>query len=326
MTSPRPLPSQTPPALRSVGSPPHLRQERRVNPRPPELVKPNADKVVTVQAGLASGTAHVSGEQATYVPAVPINASELQATSTAEFLDLLRELAKRSGANRKQLAERSGIPMSTTYYLLSPKTTTLPSKLEQVQALAHACGLTQNQVDRVTRLWVELRNPTAAIAAPVKPQDELDALVLGDPVDEEVEVADESNAVPLTMGGRLRRWSRTLLVESGAGMFVLLFAALVYGLLKVLQVTGVSATKLGPEVILATAVAAMAAKAWLNMTPRRVQVEVLRRYTRPDGTVEQVEHHTSRDGTVTRVYRTVRPDGTVDFDKHRPVKRKRRKY
>lgn len=74
-----------------------------------------------------------------------------------EFMGLLRLLAKNSGVNRNQLAKRACLPTSTTYHLLNPSNSVLPTKRHQIAALVRACGLPNHQVDRVMRLWVELR-------------------------------------------------------------------------------------------------------------------------------------------------------------------------
>jgi len=200
MTSPDPVPPQTPPALRALpGAQLILRSPKPKRARPPidghalhsSYRQTDVDAAVQGSAAARGGVVQAGRITSIHLqsPAEPLNkfapevstsASELQATSVAEFLDLLRELVNRSGANRKQLAERSGIPTSTVYHLLSPKTVSLPSKSQQVRALAAACGLTRDQLERVMQLWVELRNPppseipTSGSKIGTKPWSEID--------------------------------------------------------------------------------------------------------------------------------------------------------
>jgi hypothetical protein len=103
-----------------------------------------------------STTAKTAAERA-YRPVVETQDSALQARTVEEFMELLRLVAVNSGCNRNQLARRSGLPTSTTYHLLNPANAVLPTKPDQVLTLTRACGLGAAQVDRVMRLWAELR-------------------------------------------------------------------------------------------------------------------------------------------------------------------------
>ncbi|WP_367130913.1 hypothetical protein [Saccharothrix sp. HUAS TT1] len=107
------------------------------------------------------------GAERAYRPVVETQDSALQARTVEEFMELLRLVAVNSGSNRNQLARRSGLPTSTTYHLLSPANTVLPTKPDQIVALTQACGLGSPQVDRVMRLWAELRQGKAALDSAV---------------------------------------------------------------------------------------------------------------------------------------------------------------
>lgn len=81
--------------------------------------------------------------------------SELQATTPAEFTALLKTIQVRSKYNPTQIAQMAGLPRSQSYRLVTRQT--LPSKPEQVEAFVTVCGLSAEQVQRVMRLWSELR-------------------------------------------------------------------------------------------------------------------------------------------------------------------------
>jgi len=92
-------------------------------------------------------------------PAVTVTAeSELQATTTVEFAELLRKIIKRAGLRGSKLAERAGLSTSQMYSMSCPKRAILPTMGEQVRSLAWACGLDHDQVVRVMRLWGELHD------------------------------------------------------------------------------------------------------------------------------------------------------------------------
>jgi len=92
-------------------------------------------------------------------PARPTADTELQATTVGEFLVLLRRIRERSGLTVPRVAARTGglLPRSQAYTMVDAGRTKLPGKVEQVRAFAWACGLPGHQVDRVVRLWAELR-------------------------------------------------------------------------------------------------------------------------------------------------------------------------
>jgi hypothetical protein len=119
-------------------------------------------------------------------PTSPTLDSEVQATTTAEFGALLRLVRQRSGLTVPKVAEAAGLPRSQAYALVSKDRAVLPVKGEQVEAFVRACGLSTPQVERVLRLWTELRGngdrdrpapveTTGARQAPAV--DELDLLV-----------------------------------------------------------------------------------------------------------------------------------------------------
>lgn len=95
---------------------------------------------------------------------VPTPASELQATTVAEFVQLLHTLRARASLRGVKLAERAGLPVSQLYSMTDVGRGKLPTKIEQVRDLVMACGLSPDQVARVVRLWEEIRNPSSSSA------------------------------------------------------------------------------------------------------------------------------------------------------------------
>ncbi|MFJ8961481.1 multiprotein-bridging factor 1 family protein [Lentzea sp. NPDC102401] len=89
--------------------------------------------------------------------------SELQATNPAEFMSLLRTIQVRSRNNPARIAKIAGISRSQSYRFVTRPT--LPTKPEDVEAFVTACGLQQEQVQRVMALWSELRELNADTTA-----------------------------------------------------------------------------------------------------------------------------------------------------------------
>lgn len=80
----------------------------------------------------------------------------LEASNGAEFTELLRTLHTWSGLSPDALAERAQLQASTVEHMLSPQQTQLPSNLDDVIALARACGLSAPKVNRLAALWTQL--------------------------------------------------------------------------------------------------------------------------------------------------------------------------
>ncbi|WHT21875.1 helix-turn-helix transcriptional regulator [Crossiella sp. CA-258035] len=118
----------------------------------------------------------------------PTSATELKASTVAEFLALLRTLQHRSGANRSRLAGRSGIPKSSLYNLLDRNRTVLPQNSDQVRRFVKACGLDEHAVTQVMRVWADLydqgRESSAAppVTAEVDTSGEKDSTQTSTPV------------------------------------------------------------------------------------------------------------------------------------------------
>ncbi|MFC0431056.1 helix-turn-helix transcriptional regulator [Kutzneria buriramensis] len=100
---------------------------------------------------------------------VPTPASELQATTVTEFVQLLHTLRARANLRGVKLAERAGLPVSQLYSMTDVGRGKLPTKIEQVRDLVTACGLSPDQVARVVRLWEEIRNPSSSSAIMIDP-------------------------------------------------------------------------------------------------------------------------------------------------------------
>ena len=297
MTSPNAVPPEVPDALRAVVvQAPTAKDGRRSQPH--NFFVGSSDTVVQSIGGPVQAGRDVYVQRADsprYTPAAPIHASELQATSVAEFLDLLRELLKRSGVTRKRIAERSGVPQSTVYHLLSPKTTTLPTKMGQVRALAIACGLASDQVERVVRLWAELR--------------ELPAVAVVD-VDQAADAVGVDQAVERpTAQGRVRSAARLWRTANGNNRMLVLFSFA----LCAFAVTTLVWFRSDFHVIALVGIvtAGMAGMFGLrHMTKSSVVVE---QHTHPNGSVMTVERRERLDGVVTYVERITHADGRVDF-------------
>ncbi|GAA0651040.1 hypothetical protein GCM10010174_88440 [Kutzneria viridogrisea] len=99
-------------------------------------------------------------------PTVVTTDSELQATSTQEFTDLLYRLRHRAGLRGRYLAKYAGLGTSQLYSMTDRKRAVLPTKGRQVRNLVYACGLDQAQVERVMRLWAELRERPRTVPTP----------------------------------------------------------------------------------------------------------------------------------------------------------------
>ncbi|PRY35088.1 helix-turn-helix domain-containing protein [Umezawaea tangerina] len=252
-----------------------------------------------VQAGTI-GVAHLrNASPGRYIPAVPIHASELQATSVSEFLNLLRELLKRSGVNRKRIAERSGIPQSTVYHLLSPKTTTLPTKMVQVRMLAAACGLAPTEVERVSRLWIELRELPKIAAA--------DTDAVG--VDQAVEPPSDQHVVrPMLKKRRAMKLMKRSLPTQLLPMFFILVPILLSVMMMVMSEMSERGIIALPVVISVAAGMTAVYRSWT-----KPKVMVVEQHTLSDGTVRTLERYERSNGSFGYLDRTVDPEGRVSF-------------
>lgn len=171
-------------------------------------------------------------------PVTATGDSELQATTAEEFLALLRLLHSRSGVTPAKLAERagSGLPRSQAYAMVKKNRAHLPVQIEQVRLFATACGLPPHQVDRVVRLWAELRDGGGRSAV-ARQQDALwetltefrSDLVLTsacgstDESSEQVAVAQTTapSLTPLQVEELMLRLARAgTLVDSNGGLFI----------------------------------------------------------------------------------------------------------
>ncbi|MEJ2852511.1 MULTISPECIES: hypothetical protein [unclassified Saccharothrix] len=163
--------------------------------------------------------------------------SALQARTVPEFMALLRLIAANSGLNRNQLAGEARIPTSSAYRLLDEANTVLPTKGERVRALCAAAGLTEHQVDRVWRLWRELRAADQkaggqAAKAPLAPVDDpavggVEPVVDAEPDDEDtvrLPRADLERPRP-----RRRRWLAGALIVLAVVLGLALGAWIVLG-------------------------------------------------------------------------------------------------
>jgi hypothetical protein len=270
-----------------------------------------------------------SSEAPKYVPAVPISASELQATTVAEFLGLLRELMKRSGVNRKQLHERSGVPKSTVYHWADPKTVALPSKPEQVRELAVACGLTKDQVDRIMQLWSGLRMPAVVLPEPeVEPEGEPNSTGTATEV-ETAKSASYRRYRNVDSGmyrhrfGRSARWWTFGSPEFGM-MAISVMAVIMTTVLTWVnrrKMVGLEAEKSSfladfiSASVVPLAIAMVTSLGLLAIRRRdadKPKITLLRQSMR-DKAIRTLERHEFRSGRIMMVQRVVYPDGRVDL-------------
>ncbi|WP_380638759.1 helix-turn-helix domain-containing protein [Saccharothrix lopnurensis] len=85
----------------------------------------------------------------------PMAEVELQARDEAEFAELLQLIKERSGLSYREIGEAAGIKHSQVHSMTTRGT--LPTRPKQVEAVLVACGLPDDQVVLVMRLWGRLR-------------------------------------------------------------------------------------------------------------------------------------------------------------------------
>ncbi|WP_146231352.1 hypothetical protein [Lentzea atacamensis] len=90
-------------------------------------------------------------------PLIPTSSDELDASTVAEFLALLKKIRLRSGLSLPKIAGLAGpaLPRSQAYSMLNRGT--LPTKPEQVRLFVTTCGLPEPQVAQVMELWARLQ-------------------------------------------------------------------------------------------------------------------------------------------------------------------------
>ncbi|MCX2952375.1 hypothetical protein [Lentzea sp. NEAU-D7] len=81
----------------------------------------------------------------------------LDATDELEFVAMMRRMVEWSGRTRGQIALYGGLPRSSVYHFVAPKTRTMPRKPDQVRAFAQACQLNPIEIRRVMWLWERIR-------------------------------------------------------------------------------------------------------------------------------------------------------------------------
>ncbi|MCG8919420.1 hypothetical protein L6E12_26955 [Actinokineospora sp. PR83] len=86
---------------------------------------------------------------------VVLTPEELIARSPAELSALLALVLDKAGLTAGQVAVKTGLPRSTAYTLIKPDDS-LPSTVEQIQALLCGCGLEPSQIQKVMDLWADL--------------------------------------------------------------------------------------------------------------------------------------------------------------------------
>jgi hypothetical protein len=90
----------------------------------------------------------------------------LEAASEAEFVEMLRQIQKRSGRSAGKISAYTGgvVPRATAYHFVAATTKRMPTRREQLEKFVIACGLNTIQVRRVLWLWDQLREDTATKA------------------------------------------------------------------------------------------------------------------------------------------------------------------
>lgn len=97
----------------------------------------------------------------------------LEAASEAEFVEMLRQIQKRSGRSAGKISAYTGgvVPRATAYHFVAATTKRMPTRREQLEKFVIACGLNPIQVQRVLWLWDQLREDTAAAKAQAASRD-----------------------------------------------------------------------------------------------------------------------------------------------------------
>jgi hypothetical protein len=92
------------------------------------------------------------------IPGGPDTQLTFEATTPAEFRQLLGQIRESSGLSCGQIAIKTKMPRSTAYSLPNSSRPGLPSNREQVSDFVRACGLSKTQRDVVMDLWTALHN------------------------------------------------------------------------------------------------------------------------------------------------------------------------
>lgn len=98
----------------------------------------------------------VTDDQSTTAPARHRAPVRLEASDGAEFTEVLRALQTKSGLSHDELAERAQLQPGTIERLLDPHQTQLPSNVDEIVALARACGMSLPNLERLAELWNQL--------------------------------------------------------------------------------------------------------------------------------------------------------------------------
>ncbi|WP_194838594.1 hypothetical protein [Nocardia sp. XZ_19_369] len=119
----------------------------------------------------------------------------LEAGTRVEFVILLSSIAKWSGRNGGQIAQRSGLPRATAYRMMKPTNKSWPRTAQTVQQFCRGCLLPPPQIEQMVRLWARLNDTTATDAEVVEAE-----LVEDDPDQETPAAASDRSSAPAPSG------------------------------------------------------------------------------------------------------------------------------